>query len=330
MQDIDVTEKNIFNLHTKEAFRELTLKVFRFQYHHNPVYRQFADGLGVHPDKVKAVRDIPFLPIEFFKTHHVVCGRFTPEAVFESSGTTGANTSRHFVKSLVLYEKSLLTGFRMFFGTPEDFVFLALLPSYLERTGSSLVHMADRLIRLSGHTESGFYLYDYERLAKTLQALKKQKKKVILLGVTYALLDLAEQYPMDFPELIVMETGGMKGKRREMVREELHGILQKAFGVEAIFSEYGMTELLSQAYSKGQGLFSTPPWMKVLIRDVNDPLSYVPAGKSGGINIIDLANLYSCSFLATQDLGKYHSDGRFEVLGRFDNSDIRGCNLMIQ
>lgn len=330
MPDIDVTEKTIFNLRTDEAFRKLTLEVFRFQYHHNPVYRQFADGLEANPDTVKAVRDIPFLPIEFFKTHRVICGRFAPEAVFESSGTTGTNTSRHFVKSLALYEKSLLEGFRLFFGAPENFVFLALLPSYLERNGSSLVHMADRLIRLSGHPESGFYLYDYEKLAQTLHSLKKQKKKVILLGVTYALLDLAEQYPMDFPELIVMETGGMKGKRREMVREELHGILQKAFGVKAIYSEYGMTELLSQAYSKGQGLFSTPPWMRVLIRDVNDPLSYVPTGKSGGINVIDLANLYSCAFLATQDLGKYHPGGRFEVLGRFDNSDVRGCNLLVQ
>jgi phenylacetate-coenzyme A ligase PaaK-like adenylate-forming protein len=323
-------ESHIFHLRTKTDFRSVALEVFHFQYGQNTVYRKFVDSLGVKPSLVKTYKEIPFLPIEFFKTHPVVCGSFEPEAVFESSGTTGMTTSRHYVKKLLLYEKSLLEGFRLFFGHPEETVFLALLPSYLERTGSSLVHMADRLIRLSGRPESGFYLHNYRQLAQRLAVLQRQKVKVILLGVTYALLDLAEQYPMDFPGLIVMETGGMKGKRREMVREELHGILQKAFGVQNIYSEYGMTELLSQAYSRGKGLFSTPPWMKVLIRDVNDPLSYVAKGKSGGINVIDLANLYSCSFIATQDLGKLHSQGQFEVLGRFDNSDVRGCNLLVQ
>jgi len=323
-------ENHIFHIRTKADFNRLALEVFRFQYDRNPVYRKFADSLGTKPSLIKTYKEIPFLPIEFFKTHKVVCGNYEPEAVFESSGTTGTHTSRHFVKKVSLYEKSLLQGFIRFFGEPREYVFLALLPSYLERTGSSLVHMADMLIRLSSRSESGFYLHDYQRLAQRLSALQQQKAKVILLGVTYALLDLAEQYPMDFPELIVMETGGMKGKRREMVREELHGILQKAFGVQNIYSEYGMTELLAQAYSKGKGVFSTPPWMKVLIRDVNDPLSYVTQGKSGGINVIDLANLYSCSFIATQDLGKCHSGGRFEVLGRFDNSDVRGCNLLVQ
>ena len=329
MRDAAAIETTIFNIRTDDDFRELALEVFRYQYGHNPVYRQFTDELGVDPASVQKVRDIPFLPIEFFKTHRVVCTNTPPEVVFESSGTTGPATSRHYVSKLSLYEKSLLAGFRLFFGDPEEYVILALLPSYLERTGSSLVHMANLLIRLSRHTESGFYLHDYQGLSGMLFSVKKQKKKVILLGVTYALLDLAEQFPMDFPELVVMETGGMKGKRREMVREELHAVLQKAFGVESIFSEYGMTELLSQAYSKGKGVFRTPPWMKVLIRDVNDPLSYVAQGKSGGINVIDLANLYSCSFVATQDLGKGHAASAFEVLGRFDNSDVRGCNLLV-
>ncbi len=329
MQEVQTIEKKIFSVNNEKDFERLALEVFRFQYAHNTVYRRFADALDRKPHAVQTIGDIPFLPIELFKTHRVVCGDFKPEAVFLSSGTTGATTSRHYVKSLGLYEKSFLQGFQRFFGKPEKYVVLALLPSYLERTGSSLVYMADRLIRLSGKEESGFYLNDYKALAGRLLRLKQQKKPVILLGVTYALLDLAEQFPIDFPELMVMETGGMKGRRREMVRDELHGILRRAFGVEKIFSEYGMTELLSQAYSRGNGLFTTPPWMKVLMRDVNDPLSYVPEGKSGGINVIDLANLYSCSFIATQDLGKRHSPGGFEVLGRFDNSDVRGCNLLV-
>jgi phenylacetate-coenzyme A ligase PaaK-like adenylate-forming protein len=323
-------ETRIFHIRTKTDFQQLALEIFRFQYDRNPVYRKFADSLGAKPSNIKSYEEIPFLPIEFFKTQRVVCGDFSPEVIFESSGTTGMTTSRHYVKKLSLYEKSLLQGFRFFFGHPEGYVFLALLPSYLERTGSSLVHMADLLIRLSGKKESGFYLHDYKELARQLTSLKKRKQKVLLLGVTYALLDLTEQFPVRFPELIIMETGGMKGKRREMVREELHAILQKSFGVPNIYSEYGMTELLSQAYSKGKGIFTTPPWMKVMIRDVNDPLSYVAQGKSGGINVIDFANLYSCSFIATQDLGKLHTRDRFEVLGRFDNSDVRGCNLLVQ
>ncbi|UBM62477.1 acyl transferase [Candidatus Sulfidibacterium hydrothermale] len=330
MQKPESIEKKIFSLHTEADFNRTALSVFRFQYVYNPVYRQFVDALGIDPSPIDHYRNIPFLPIEFFKTHQVVCGTFTPEAVFESSGTTDTTTSRHPVKKLSLYEESLMKGFQLFFGNPEEYVFLALLPSYLERTGSSLVYMTQQLIQKSQHRESGFYLHDYQRLARHLTALKKQNKKVLLLGVTYALLDLAEQFPVHYPELIIIETGGMKGKRREMVREELHGILKKAFGVPRIYSEYGMTELLSQAYSKGNGLFQTPPWMKILIRDTNDPLDVVPQGKSGGINVIDLANLYSCSFIATQDLGKIVSSGSFEVLGRFDNSDVRGCNLLVQ
>jgi phenylacetate-coenzyme A ligase PaaK-like adenylate-forming protein len=330
MQQLATIERKLFEIHTEEEFNTVALEIFHYQYTHNNVYHRFVQTLHFDTKAIKSYRDIPFLPIEFFKTHPVVTGSFAPEAVFLSSGTTGATTSRHAVKSLALYEKSLLQGFELFFGKPEDFVLLALLPSYLERQGSSLVYMADKLIRLSKDTRSGFYLHDYKKLAEHLFALQKQHKKVLLLGVTYALLDMAEQYPLRFPDLLLMETGGMKGKRREMVREELHDILCRAFGVQTVYSEYGMTELLSQAYSKGNGLFTTPPWMKILIRDMNDPLSYVAEGKSGGINVIDLANLHSCSFIATQDLGKQHATQDFEVLGRFDNSDVRGCNLMIQ
>jgi len=329
MRETTIIEKSIFNIKSESGFQRLALATFRFQYEHNLVYQHFVRELGINISSVQHTREIPFLPIEFFKTHRVVCDNFEPEAVFRSSGTTGTNTSHHFVKSLSLYEKSLLRDFNLFFGKPEEYVFLALLPSYLERTGSSLVHMANLLIRRSKHKSSGFYLHDYERLSVELSKLKKQGQKVILLGVTYALLDLAERFPLEFPGLILMETGGMKGKRREMVREELHNVLSSAFGVKTIYSEYGMTELLSQAYSKGRGMFSSPPWMRILIRDVNDPLSLMPEDKSGGINVIDLANIYSCSFIATQDLGKLHSSRDFEVLGRFDNSDVRGCNLLV-
>ncbi len=330
MQETATIEKKFFTTESETDFTTLALEIFHFQYKNNKVYHKFVRELGVDTATIKNYREIPFLPIEFFKTHKVVSGNFDPEAVFQSSGTTGMTTSHHFVKNIKLYEQSLVRSFELFFGKPAEYVFLALLPSYLERAGSSLVHMADLLIHLSRDENSGFYLHDYDKLAAILVKLKKQQKKVILLGVTYALLDLAEQFPLDFPELILMETGGMKGRRREMVREELHSILCTAFGVKDIYSEYGMTELLSQAYSKGRGIFSVPPWMKVLIRDVNDPLSLLPEGRSGGINVIDLANIHSCSFIATQDLGKLHSPADFEVLGRFDNSDIRGCNLLAQ
>ncbi len=330
MQETTAIEKKIFSVKSESDFAALALEIFHFQYYHNTVYHKFVEELGADATTIKDYHEIPFLPIEFFKTHKVVCGDFEPDAVFQSSGTTGMATSKHFVKNIRLYEQSLIRSFELFFGKPAEYVFLALLPSYLERAGSSLVHMADLLIHLSRDENSGFYLHDYDKLAAILAKLKKQQKKVILLGVTYALLDLAERFPLDFPELILMETGGMKGKRREMVREELHSKLRNAFGVKDIYSEYGMTELLSQAYSKGRGIFSAPPWMKILIRDVNDPLSLLSEGRSGGINVIDLANIHSCSFIATQDLGKLHPSSDFEVLGRFDNSDIRGCNLMIQ
>jgi len=329
MPNLVKIEKRIFELSGLQAFNELALEIFHYQFKTNKIYHDFVLNLYGKKPLVESYLDIPFLPIEFFKSHKIVSGDFEAQTVFTSSGTTGMQTSKHFVKDIAVYKKSFLKSFRRFFGDPEDFVILALLPSYLEREGSSLIYMADILIRLSISPDSGFYLDEYEKLSILLKKLNTGKKKVILLGVSFALLDLAEQFPNDFPALIVMETGGMKGRRREFLRQDLHEKLKKSFSVKQIFSEYGMTELLSQAYSKGEGIFETPPWMKILIRDPNDPLSYLQKNKTGGINVIDLANLYSCSFIATQDLGKLYADESFEVLGRFDNSDVRGCNLMV-
>lgn len=276
------------------------------------------------------VDDIPFLPISFFKTQAVLSDFRKPIVAFTSSGTTGMVQSRHLVTDLSLYDQSFNQAFKQFYGNPEDICILALLPSYQEREGSSLIYMVDALIDQSKQPDSGYFLHNHQDLFETLNRLKDLGQKTILIGVTYALLDFVELHNLNFPELIVMETGGMKGKRKEMVREELHAVLQAGFGVDAIHSEYGMTELLSQAYSSGQGIFNCPPWMKISLRDTNDPLSPAQQGKSGGINVIDLANLNSCAFIATQDLGKLYSDGSFEILGRFDNSDIRGCNLLVQ
>jgi hypothetical protein len=272
---------------------------------------------------------IPFLPISFFKTHKIIENQAFADVIFSSSGTTGIDNSQHFVQNVKLYEESYLKGFEQYYGDINDYCILALLPNYLERQGSSLIYMVEDLIKKSNHPESGFYLYEHGQLEEKLNRLKANKQKTILIGVTYALLDFVENFPINFPELVVMETGGMKGRRKEMIREELHQTLCEGFGVSEIHSEYGMTELLSQAYSKGNGIFETLPWMKVLIRDTNDPLTFLSNGKTGGINVIDLANINSCSFIATQDLGKIHTDNTFEVLGRFDNSDIRGCNLMV-
>lgn len=330
MPNLKNIETQIFNIAHPEEFENLALQVFQYQLEQNEVYCAFVSKVTKNIDEIKHSWQIPFIPIELFKSHEVVCGSiYKPEIVFTSSGTSGQQTSRHIVKDLLLYENSFAKSFELFFEKPEQYIILALLPSYLEREGSSLIYMTERLIAKSKHPESGFYLDEYEKLQLLLNQLKKENKKVLLLGVTYALLDLAEKYLINFPDLIVMETGGMKGKRKEMVREELHETLKKGFGVNKIYSEYGMTELLSQAYSKSEGVFQTPPWMKVLIRDTNDPLSLLPEGKTGGINVIDLANIHSCSFIATQDLGKVQQDGTFEVLGRFDNSDVRGCNLMV-
>jgi len=322
-------ENLIFKVESPEDFNAVALKIFHFQYQNNSVYRKFVDGLNIDVSEIRQFEQIPFLPIEFFKSHKVVSFEKPAEITFSSSGTSGMETSKHLIANLCLYEHSFMKSFSLFYGNPEDYVFLALLPSYLEKGGSSLVFMAEKLIKESHHSESGFYLNEYDNLKNTLLSLKKKNKKTVLLGVTYALLDMAEGFPIAFPELIVMETGGMKGRRKEMVREELHAVLTKGFGVENIHSEYGMTELLSQAYSKGDGIFNCPPWMKIMARDINDPFSFVRTGKTGGINVIDFANLYSCSFIETKDLGKVYSNGSFEVLGRFDNSDVRGCNLLL-
>jgi len=329
MTKIKSLENKIFNTTSHDDFNEIAIEIFHFQYENNTIYRQFVDFLNIQPKTITNHLQIPFLPVEFFKNHKITSGNLNFDDIFTSSGTTGMQTSQHFVADVALYETSFIKAFELFFGSVSDYIVLALLPSYLERTGSSLVYMANKLIGLSQNADSGFYLNEYEQLNSVLLNLSKKKQKVLLLGVTYALLDLSEQFPVYFPEMLLMETGGMKGKRKELIRDELHNKLKRAFGVSNIYSEYGMTELLSQAYSKGDGIFATPPWMKILIRDVNDPLSILPFGKAGGINVIDFANLYSCSFIATQDLGKVYPNNQFEILGRFDSSDVRGCNLMV-
>lgn len=321
--------EDIIQIQSKKEFHKVTMKVYRFQYENNLVYRQFCDLLQKTPNEVKTVQDIPFLPIEFFKSKEVLSSKAPIQTTFTSSGTTGMITSKHHVTDLAFYEESFRRCFAYFYGNIEDYVVLALLPSYLERDGSSLIYMANDFINQSTHPESGFYLHNYEELAETLIKLDSEGKNILLMGVTYALLDLIEMQSFNLKNTIVMETGGMKGKRKEMIREELHDLLTKGFGVNKIHSEYGMTELLSQGYSLGDGIFQCPPWMDILIRDPEDPFTLLEEGKTGGVNIIDLANINSCSFIATQDLGKKYSDGTFEVLGRFDNSDIRGCNLMV-
>ena len=322
-------KNSIFNIQSETDFKATALEVFKFQFEHNAVYRSFCDLLYKHPSDVTSLEQIPFLPIEFFKTHTIISTNKPTKATFTSSGTTGSIVSKHHVVDLDVYKQSFRTGFESFYGTIENYTVLALLPSYLEREGSSLVYMANDMILQSKQPESGFYLHDLEALKNTLTSLEAKGQKTLLIGVSYALLDLIEAYSFELKHTIVMETGGMKGQRKELVKSELHALLKQGFGVDTIHSEYGMTELLSQAYSKGGGIFETPPWMKVLTRDPEDALSIQPNGKSGGINIIDLANINSCAFIATQDLGKIRSDGTFEILGRFDQSDIRGCNLMV-
>jgi hypothetical protein len=319
-------EHKIFSVKPGD-FTSLALDIFRFQYRHNPVYRSFADMVSTDVNSIKLVEQIPFLPISFFKTQEVVCGRFEPEAVFESSGTTQTINSRHYIKDLSLYQKSFLQGFELFYGPVKDWCILALLPSYLERKNSSLVMMADVLIKLSANKHSGFYLYNHEELFRLLEKLEKAGQKTLLLGVSFALLDFAEKYTLPLNHTIVMETGGMKGRREELTREQVHFIIKKSFGVANVHSEYGMTELLSQAYSKADGVFNCPPWMKIVLRDEDDPFAISGSG-TGVINIIDLANIYSCSFIASDDAGRLHADGSFEVLGRLDHSDIRGCSLL--
>jgi len=329
LQRLPPIDKSVFEIDSRSAFNERCLQIFQYQYSGNPVYRKFCDLLRRTPQVVKSVEDIPFLPIEIFKTHTVVTGQppTSSTLTFRSSGTTGANESKHFVMDPNLYETSFLTGFTRFYGPPSDYRILALLPSYIERGDSSLVYMAERLIRESGDPSSGFFLNDLDALREVLNA--PTPHKTLLIGVSYALLDLVEAGPLNLKNTTVMETGGMKGRRRELTRTELHVILQEGLGLTEIHSEYGMTELLSQAYAKKDGHFETPPWMKLLIRDANDPLSPSVEGRSGGINVIDLANIHSCSFVATSDLGRALPDGKVEVLGRFDYSDMRGCNLLV-
>jgi len=324
-----ITTPDIFTISNQKQFEKAALKVFRFQYENNLVYREFCDFLKTDVQKVKTLEQIPFLPIQFFKSHKVVSNHNPIQQTFTSSGTTGISTSKHLVTDITLYEESYRKGFSQFYGNIEDYVVLALLPSYLERKGSSLIYMAEDLIKMTNNPESGFYLHNHEELIEKLTRLDNAGQNVILIGVTYALLDLIEKHPFQLQNTIIMETGGMKGQRKEMIREELHEQLCQGFGVTAIHSEYGMTELLSQAYSLGNGVFECPSWMQILVRDTEDALTYVANGKTGGINVIDLANINSCSFIATQDLGKKNPNNSFEVLGRFDNSDIRGCNLMV-
>jgi len=327
---VNSTSENIFSIQNAREFEAQALSTFRYQAANCSVYSEYIHHLHIDIDKVKSIYQIPFLPISFFKTHSVLSDNNPIQITFSSSGTTGMVQSSHHVTNVKLYEQSYLQAFNQFYGNIQDYCFLALLPSYQQRSGSSLIYMVNDLIEKSKHVKSGYFLYNHAELFETLNNLKSKNQKTVLIGVTYALLDFIESYALNFPELIVMETGGMKGKRKEMVREELHEQLTKGFGIKSIHSEYGMTELLSQAYSLGEGIFNCPGWMQVLIRDTNDPLSLIENGRTGGINVIDLANVNSCSFIATQDLGKINPDGSFEVLGRFDNADIRGCNLLVQ
>jgi len=321
-------QDEIFNIQKPSDFERITFEVFKFQYENIEVYRQFCDLLNTTPSEIKKIEDIPFLPIEFFKSREIIVTDQTPETIFTSSGTTGQITSKHLVANLEVYEKSFHKAFREQYGNPSEYAFLALLPSYLEREGSSLIYMVEHLIKASKNPHSGFYLNEIDDLINKLEFLENSNQKTILIGVSYALLDLIELKKFKLKNTVVMETGGMKGRRKEMIKEELHGVLKEGFGVEKIHSEYGMTELLSQAYSTGNGIFKTPAWMKILTRDTEDAQTYIQ-GKTGGINVVDLANIYSCAFIATQDLGRVYEDGTFEILGRFDNSDIRGCNLMV-
>ena len=316
---------SIFLIDNEVAFGNLAMDAFRHQYANNPVYRAFADNIGTDVLKIQDFRKIPFLPIELYKNHTISCSSGNFERVFMSSGTTSENKSKHYISDTRVYINSFIKGFRLFFGEPGNYNILALLPGYNEE--SSLVFMVNELIRLSESKTSGFYIGQDRKLAELLPTLTN--RKIILFGVTHALLDFTKDYHFNLPDLTVIETGGMKGRGKELIREEVHTLLKQGFGIQNVCSEYGMTELFSQAYSKADGIFSCPHWMKVLARDLNDPLSLISSGKSGGINVIDLANIDTCSFIATSDYGKVYDDGRFDISGRIDYSDLRGCNLMI-
>jgi len=336
VKNVDL-EKRIFAA-SADNFNQLAIDLFQYQHSHNEIYRQYCDSRNINALAVDSLEKIPFLPISFFKTHRVTATEFEPQAIFESSGTTQTtqtNNSKHFIKDLGIYRRSFMLCFEKFYGQPKYKCILGLLPSYLERQHSSLVMMTDELIKASANDLSGFYLYDHDKLHRTLMHNELLKLPTLLIGVTYALLDFAEKYPMKLRHTVIMETGGMKGRREEMTRQQVHEQLQVKLGVSLVHSEYGMTELLSQAYSKGDGIFHCPEWMKVLIRDEDDPLHTSTAANvtakpiSGVLNIIDLANIYSCSFIATDDIGRLHANENFEVLGRMDNSDTRGCSLMV-
>lgn len=317
--------ETVFGITNEKEFRQIALEVYRFQYLTNPVYKAFCDAIRRSPETVRQLEEIPFLPIQFFKNHEVKSGSFVPQSVFRSSGTTGSVSSRHFVKDLSIYRRSFLSCFEAFYGKPNEYCVLGLLPSYLERGDSSLVYMVNDLIQESGHELSGFYLHDLQELQKTLLVLEEKQQKTILFGVTYALLGLAETFPTTLQHTTIIETGGMKGRKKEISKAELYSRLQRAFSLEEIHSEYGMTELLSQAYAIN-GFYNTPPWMKILLREETDPFAF--SQRTGAINVIDLANIDSCSFIATDDLGRLHSNGSFEVLGRMDNTDVRGCSQL--
>lgn len=311
------------------TFHQVALEVFRYQAKHNPIYRQFIQILGIQPDKIQDIHQIPFLPIQFFKTHEIKTDDWQEQTIFTSSGTSGQTPSQHFVRDINWYLANSVDGFQRFYGKIKDYCFLALLPSYLERSGSSLIKMAEHFIQKSKYPQSGFYLYNHQELINILKTLHQKRIPTVLIGVSFALWDLAEQFPTNLKHITIMETGGMKGRKEEITRTELHQILKKAFNVKNIHSEYGMTELLSQAYSKGNGIFRTTPTMKIIIKEITDPFTSQKNGKSGTINIIDLANIDTCSFIATQDVGRVFENESFEVLGRLDESDIRGCNLMV-
>ena len=334
--------KNIFNINTEADFKQKCLETFRYQYENVEVYRKFCDYLRINPTEIQEINEIPFLPIEMFKNHLVLDQNFSTDQYFQSSGTTQMNRSKHFIADFDLYEESIYHSFAKFIGKPEDFIFLGLLPNYSENPHSSLIYMVDFLMKKSGKPENGYFLYNHQELLELLQNLKE--KKVILFGVSFALLDFLDSVPqnLNFQDLFIIETGGMKGRKEEMTKDELLKILQKGFGTDRIFSEYSMTELLSQAYSLGKNIYETPNWMRILIRNTEDPFSYLEKGRTGAINIIDLANVHSCSFIATQDLGKILDESeallasenkisspKFQVLGRIDHSDIRGCSLLV-
>ncbi|MCX2745822.1 acyl transferase [Mangrovivirga sp. M17] len=327
----DSLKKEILNLSTdnKKGFNELSLRVFRHQATHNEVYNQYLNYLSIDSSNINDLLDIPFLPIDFFKKHRISSTDSSPEEIFTSSGTTGTNASKHELYYREWYEKITVKLWNEKYFPLSECVILALLPGYLERKGSSLIYMVDYFIKQSEDDRSGFFLYDHGKLFDLLNQLKDEGKKVVLFGVTFGLLDFAENFQLNFPDLIIMETGGMKGRRKEMTRSEVHQIIKEAFGVKSVHSEYGMTELLSQAYSSGKGIFTPSSTLDILVRDTNDPFSWVGEGNTGGVNVIDLANVDTCSFIETQDLGRKFPDGKFEILGRFDNSDIRGCNLMV-